>query len=74
LLKIGAAHQSNPNISADKFLGISQLERPMADESYSPKRDSEECQVWCLSCNAYLYSVSVYEPIARGQIEDARIG
>jgi hypothetical protein len=39
----------------------------MADESYSPKRDSEECQVWCLSCNAYLYSVSVYEPIARGQ-------
>ena len=33
----------------------------------SEHTDPFECKVYCIDCNAYLYSVSVYEPISQGQ-------
>ena len=28
--------------------------------------DPCECKVWCSTCNCYLYSVSIYDPISQG--------
>lgn len=32
-----------------------------------PIQDLYECKVYCINCNAYLYSVSIFEPISQGQ-------
>ena len=29
--------------------------------------DPYECKVYCKDCNAYLHSVSIYEPISQGK-------
>jgi hypothetical protein len=28
--------------------------------------DPCECKVWCSTCNCYLYSTSIYDPISKG--------